>query len=281
MNTTLNNQANPTPLSVTITGQCGYRINGKHVSINVEEIANQRDADNLSGSLALELWALPRPYNGAHFTGVALASTQLDEVQGQYCLRDCLYELDFQPPPAGTWTVVLMLREWDNDAFITRDYVNFSTPYLVVGREEYKPSIVRKEKDNVISVSFRDMPEATADNSITKINSEKKPEENTGENPETMQQLASEELDCPVASAETYGSIELLAVDESSKEKAASHKLSLNTAMFSELAALKGVSRALAKSIYDSRPYKTLDDLLSVKGIGKKMFERIKGKIEL
>jgi len=50
--------------------------------------------------------------------------------------------------------------------------------------------------------------------------------------------------------------------------------LDLNTASKKELQSIKGIGPALAERIIAGRPYRTVDDLLKVKGIGQKRFEK-------
>jgi len=52
--------------------------------------------------------------------------------------------------------------------------------------------------------------------------------------------------------------------------------LDLNTASKEKLMFIKGVGPVLAESIIAGRPYKTVDDLLKVKGIGSKRLEKIR-----
>ena len=61
--------------------------------------------------------------------------------------------------------------------------------------------------------------------------------------------------------------------------------LDLNTSTEKELQSIKGIGPVLAKRIVAGRPYKTVDDLLTVKGLGPKTLETIRpyfvvGKIE-
>ena len=52
--------------------------------------------------------------------------------------------------------------------------------------------------------------------------------------------------------------------------------LDLNTATEKELRSIKGIGPVLAKRIIAGRPYRTVDDLLKVKGIGPKNLEKIR-----
>jgi len=60
-------------------------------------------------------------------------------------------------------------------------------------------------------------------------------------------------------------------------------KININTANEAELTQLKGVGPKTAASIIKYRkeisPFKTLEDLMNVKGIGEKTFEKIKDRI--
>ena len=57
--------------------------------------------------------------------------------------------------------------------------------------------------------------------------------------------------------------------------------VSINKASKQELITLKGIGTKTAAAIIAHRPFKTLSDLMSVKGIGTKKFEKIKKEIEL
>jgi len=52
--------------------------------------------------------------------------------------------------------------------------------------------------------------------------------------------------------------------------------LDLNTATERELQSIRGIGPVLAERIIAGRPYKTVDDLLKVKGIGPKKLEKIR-----
>lgn len=152
MNTNLALNYPSTESSIIFAGTCAYEIINDQVIITIGEIANNRDDGNISGTLAVELWALPQPYFGDNFNGIALAGHELGELYDQYFWADCRYEMPFQEPSEGEWHLVLMLREWTDAGYITRDYCNFAVPYIV----NNKPTIVRHEESNVINVSFND-----------------------------------------------------------------------------------------------------------------------------
>ena len=125
MGVALPNLPNTGIKELSLDGQCSYLIDGNNVIINVEKVTNNRDYNNTSGSLSLELWALPAAFEGGDFTGYCVASQPLGELQGQYHFKNCVYNLGIQTPGEGTWTMVLMLREWNNGLLVTRDHINF------------------------------------------------------------------------------------------------------------------------------------------------------------
>jgi len=244
---------------IQLSGQSGYFIDGNRIQINIEVIANNRDFQNISGTLSLELWALDQAYQGAGFQGYYLAGTSLGELFGQFCLLNNQFNLEFQQPPAGNWNLVLMIREWDNDAFVTRDYINFNLPYLVeLPVSQAIPVVTRRANDNIIEVSF-------GENTAT---------ENQSEDSDAVtvkpEQLVAKKVKAPGKSAKSSG-----------KTKSEAPLVSVNDASQSDLAAVKGISKKLAQAIVESRPFKKLEDLLKVKGMGKKVLASLEGKIKL
>ncbi|MGY6277761.1 ComEA family DNA-binding protein [Methylomonas sp. MgM2] len=157
--------AEPVVTELSLNGSCGYSIHGDKINIDISGISNQRDAGTISGTLSIELWALKQPYEGGYFDGFSLAGTQVGEIYGEHFINPPNFELNFHEPPAGTWNLTLMLREWNGAAYETRDFVNFSAPYLASG----KHAVARTESDNVITVSFTEtrnvtVPDAEAGN---------------------------------------------------------------------------------------------------------------------
>ena len=134
MNAALKPQLLVAPRELSLNGVCRYHIDGHLLCMDVEEIANNRNGDNTSGSLSLEVWALAQPYSGGDFSGYQLASVALGALQGQSCFRQQQFAQPLQSPVEGSWYLVMMLREWGGSSFITRDFINFPQPV----KAEYK-----------------------------------------------------------------------------------------------------------------------------------------------
>lgn len=98
------------------------------VTLYAERIDNPRDAENLSGTLALELWALPVRYAGGAFEGQRLAAVEIGRLAGQHSLLQLEHQLALAPvthaPPHRVW----MLREWTAAGYVTRDYREATAP---------------------------------------------------------------------------------------------------------------------------------------------------------
>ena len=57
--------------------------------------------------------------------------------------------------------------------------------------------------------------------------------------------------------------------------------LDLNKASATQLSYLPGIGDAKAKVIIDHRPFKTVEDLKKVPGIGDKTFEKMKPRVKV
>jgi hypothetical protein len=123
-----------------MSGNVGYRINGARVEFDVERVENPRSEENRGGTLSLELWALPAPYTGGRFQGHHLAGVEIGSLNGQSQWAMQPIDLAFSPPPAGTWQIVLMLREWTACGFVTRDFASFAAPFVTAPAVEKTPA---------------------------------------------------------------------------------------------------------------------------------------------
>ncbi len=57
------------------------------------------------------------------------------------------------------------------------------------------------------------------------------------------------------------------------------YPINLNTASAQDLAELPNIGPKYAESIIAGRPYKTVDDIVKVKGIGPRTLEKIRDKV--
>jgi len=284
MHTTQPQALATTSTQLTLVGNCGYRIQDNRIVIDIDEIASRRDLGDLSGTLSIELWALKQPYQGGDFSGIALAGTRIGELLGQHYLAGCHYDLLFQEPPAGTWYLTLMLREWTDAGYVTRDHVDFDLPYEVGD----KPTVVRSETDNVINVSFaanekaaaKPVSEQPATVKAEPVRTEPaKPQAPAAKRVATTTRKAAAEAPKAKPSKPQVPATPAAAANKDKTATAVS--VSLNKATRKEIAAIKGISKKLAEDIVSARPFKSLDDLLKVKGMGPKLLRKVRDLIHL
>lgn len=128
------------PNNISLEGAYSYQtLNGNtQVEINVASIYNRRSS-GISGTLRLELWALPSPYSGGSFSGYKMAQSQLGQLQAGFVYSNIVRTVPFaRPTVPGTYYVVLMVTEYSssqplNDGFGTVDWGNFSNTLIVTG----------------------------------------------------------------------------------------------------------------------------------------------------
>jgi competence ComEA-like helix-hairpin-helix protein len=286
MHTTQPQALATTSTQLALVGNCGYRIQDNRIVIDIDEIASRRDLGDVSGTLSIELWALKQPYQGGDFSGIALAGTRIGELLGQHYLAGCRYDLLFQEPPAGTWYLALMLREWTDAGYVTRDHVDFNLAYEAGD----KPTVVRSETDNVINVSFAANEKAAAKT----VAEQPQPAEAKPAAPKTEQAKPQAPAAKRVAATARKAAAQTPMAETSkprvpatpaaaaNKDKTATAvSVSLNKATRKEIAAIKGISKKLAEDIVSARPFKSLDDLLKVKGMGPKLLQKVRDLIHL
>ncbi len=104
-----------------LAGNCEITLTGDSAEIRIDSIVNPRAEDNLSGTLALEIWALDEPCAGNQWAGSPLASMILGQLAGQQAWHDVHHTLHATAAPANTFPT-LMLREWTATGYVTRDF---------------------------------------------------------------------------------------------------------------------------------------------------------------
>mgnify|MGYP002776394621 CR=1 FL=1 len=106
-------------------GNVGCTLADGAARLTIEAIANPRAEDNLSGTLALEVWALDTPYAGGSWAGSPVASLIVGILGGGNQWIDCQYDVPAALPADGA-ALTVMLREWTPAGYVTRDYRNFA-----------------------------------------------------------------------------------------------------------------------------------------------------------
>ncbi|MEF7616895.1 hypothetical protein V4F39_23475 [Aquincola sp. MAHUQ-54] len=95
------------------------------LTLLAERVHNPRPPDNLSGTLALELWLLAAPYRGGPFEGRCLASAPLGTLPGQASTGPVSMAVPaLAADEARPWC--LMLREWTAVGYVTRDHATLA-----------------------------------------------------------------------------------------------------------------------------------------------------------
>ena len=135
-------------------------------TLTVDAIENPRAEDNLSGTLALELWALDAPYAGGSWQGIPVASLVVGVLGGGDQLSDCNFVVP-AAAPEGPGVLTLMLREWGPLGYVTRDFCNLS----LEAPAKAKPKAAAKKaepKEKATKAKAEPKPVATESKAPTK-----------------------------------------------------------------------------------------------------------------
>jgi hypothetical protein len=126
----------PVAADVNFIGNVGYSYTGGTAILTADRVEND-SAGGISGSLRMELWAFPSPYNGAAANGYKLAQYSLGQLAAGYVFNNVNSGgVAYSPPPEGSWILTMLLTEYDagavNQGYSPRDWLNFTNP-LVIG----------------------------------------------------------------------------------------------------------------------------------------------------
>jgi hypothetical protein len=108
------------------------------VTLRIESVENPRSSENLSGTLALEVWGLEEPYNGGPFSGASLAGVEIGRLPGGARSDAVEHTLTLAATSTPYPHCVLMLREWTATGYVTRDFRALS---LEQGLESPPPAL--------------------------------------------------------------------------------------------------------------------------------------------
>ncbi|MEN9481061.1 MAG: hypothetical protein RLZZ298_2456 [Pseudomonadota bacterium] len=215
--------------------------------LKIDAICNPRAEDNLSGTLALEVWALDAPYAGGSWTGSPVATAIVGVLGGGNEWSDCQFNVHAALPVEGA-ALTVMLREWTSAGYVTRDYRNFAaTPAKV----EVKAKSVAKAK-----------PAA-------------KPKVAVAAKPAEAVKAPVAEVKAPAVKAAEVPAKKAVAT------KAVAKAVSVNKASEDELAALKGLPREVARAIIAGRPYAAVEEVCKAKGMGLKKLDKLRDQLSL
>jgi DNA uptake protein ComE-like DNA-binding protein len=249
-------------------GAVAYRlVDDNHVELSAEGVANPRVAANLSGSLALELWALEKPYVGGGFAGHCLARTDLGTLAGQSYLQGVSATVPAAVLPPGRWPLCLMLREWSAAGHVCRDYVNFEIPHDVAA-----PAIAAAAAEVAETEAAAPAVESVAEVAAEPVS-------------EPVVAPAEAAVAAPAAApaAAVVAAPEVPAKAAPAAAPAADTvvRFSVNRATEAQLASIKGISKSIAKTIVAKRPYASLDELAAIKGLGPKTLARVRDQLKV
>ncbi len=229
-----------------LLGAVDCQSNDEGLTIEVESIRNPRAPGNLSGTLALELWALDAPYAGGSWSGTPVASLVIGCLDGQASLEHNRFLVHAAPWPANS-ELTLMLREWTAAGYVTRDYRLLEQPAQaapVAPAPEPVPAAAPEAESAPV-------PAATATPAQAGV-------------PAAIDSEPAQARQLPSAKART-----------------SAQRVSINRASASQIRSLQGIGHKMAESIIAQRPYRSINDLLRVKGIGMKRLEQLRAQLEL
>lgn len=232
------------------------------IYIDIGQIYSPRARDNLSGTLSLELWAVSAPYLGDPCEGELLTIQLLGVLAGQGEWTN--YQLTASVP-SHAQSLVLLLREWTANGYVTRDYVSLFVPVAdaapVATTIESTPEAVVETMTETIS------PEVVSDVAVEAI---AETVEVITEQPELV--LTPDEP-APVKPKKTN---KKTTAAPAAKVAAKNPALpSLNEVSVEHLCSIKGISRAVARTLVESRPYKAWTEVAKLKGVGGKLLAKL------
>lgn len=152
-----------------LCGAISHKLSDNTLELKIDGIENQRAADNLSGTLALELWSLSTPYQGTQWTGSPVASLIVGTLSGQCRWSDLDYATNAALPEQPGY-LTLMLREWTPAGYVTRDFRTLAEPKQIAQtapKSETKPVAKAAPKAGKQTAPAKEAPAASTQPSKT------------------------------------------------------------------------------------------------------------------
>ncbi len=113
------------------TWQTSYE--GGTIDISVAKISHHRATK--TGSLHLEVWATPQPFQGGALNGFRIGTVSKKALEAGMVYNNVQNTEKFIPPPNGTYFVNLVLSEYDGSKYVIRDYLGASKASVFAGRK--------------------------------------------------------------------------------------------------------------------------------------------------
>jgi hypothetical protein len=98
---------------------------GSIATLTVERIRNYRANGTVSGTLALQLWATSSAYVSGTLRGHKLVEIPIGTSAGGYYYNNIAFSGTLTAPPSGSYSIVMVLAEWNGSAYVTVDWGNF------------------------------------------------------------------------------------------------------------------------------------------------------------
>ncbi|MEY4488745.1 MAG: hypothetical protein RIQ79_1253 [Verrucomicrobiota bacterium] len=206
--------------------------------LDLDHVENPR-ADNLSGTLSVEVWALDAAYTGGEFEGQPVAGAILGSLTGGDSWTPGALHLRATKPANPRAHLVVMLREWNGAAYATRHFVTF-VPAPVAAVAAATPAAAKPAAPVGLNVSSSSAAPAVAAKPAAAVAA-------------------------PVAKTPAV----------------ADTLISINTATAAVLTTVKGLTKTVAAEIIKQRPFATLEDLSTVKGVGPASLKKLKPFLKL
>lgn len=257
-----------------VIGNVSCTVRDGFAELAIDAIANPRGLDNVSGTLALEVWALDAPYAGGAWAGSPVASVVLGVLNGGDQWTAVYYKVPAAMPIAGA-ALTVMLREWTPAGYVTRDYRNFAAvpAKLEVAAASHVDEAATVEPE----VKAEAAPKVEAVVKATPA-----PKAKPAEKP-AAKAKAAEVVKVPVAVAVAEPEVKpaAKAAKKATVAKSAVKQVSVNRASEAELCAVKGLPPSVARAIVAGRPFATLDEVCKAKGMGPKMLTKLRDQFVL
>ena len=271
-----------------LVGDVACTLNDGTAELAIDAIANPRAADNVSGTLALEVWALDAPYAGGSWTGSPVASLILGVLGGGSEWTACRYNVPAALPVDGA-ALTVMLREWTPAGYVTRDYRNVAAAVVavvtkveaVVTEEAAPKAEVAVKAEPVVKVEAAAKAEAPVKAAPT-------PKAKPADKPAAAVFAAKPAAAVKAPVEARQPEVKMAEVKPAAKParkaataKAAARPVSVNNGSEAELLAVKGLPPSVARAIIAARPFATLDEVCKAKGMGPKMLAKLRGLLAL